>query len=208
MDVIKKKGLLVEFPLQKPAELVKWVMKAFSSYKKQMDPYTASRLVESSEQGMTELLGEINKLVMYSGDRTSITQEDVERVCVKSIKTRIFDLMDAIAEKDKGRALKLLDDMIAMKEPLQKITFMITKHFRQLLEMKLLLKEGMDSGAAAAKIGITPYAAAKIYKQCKGFTVERLKASIEESLEIDIAVKTGRLKDRLAAEILITCLAS
>lgn len=208
VDIIKKRGLIVELPLQKPAELVKWVIKVFASFKKQIDPITASLLVENSEQGMNELLTEMNKLVLYLGERVKVTREDIEKICTKSVKTRIFDLTDAIAEKDKVKALKMLDDMIIMKEPVQKILFMINRQFRHLLQMKVLVSEGMNSDSAASRIGITPYAAGKVVKQARGFSIEDLKNAIKESLEYDLAIKTGKLKDRLAVELLITRLSS
>ncbi|MCX7842667.1 MAG: DNA polymerase III subunit delta [Clostridia bacterium] len=208
VDIVKKKGVMVEFAFQKPSELTKWVTKVFASHGKQIDALTASQLVEGCEQGMTEILAEIEKLVLYAGGRERITASDVEKVCTKSVKSRIFDLTDAIAEKDAIKAMKLLEDMIILKEPLPKILFMIARHFRHILEMKLLCGEGMSFEAAAARIGITPYAASKVYKHSKGFTVDRLKAAIEESLQCDMAIKSGRMKDRVAAELLITSLAS
>lgn len=202
-DIIKKNGLIAEFPFQKPAELVKWVAKAFKSYKKEIDTVTSSQLVDSSEQSMNEILNEINKVVLFLGERTRVTGEDIEKVCTKSIKSRIFDLTDAIAEKDGAKALKLLNDMVVLKEPVPKILFMITRQFRHILEMKLLNSKGVSIGEAASSMGITPYAAGKISRQTRGFTVDQLKEAIKESLEMDTAIKIGKMDDRIAAELLI-----
>lgn len=204
VDLVKKNGLVVEFVFQKPAELVKWVIKVFKSFKKEIDPYTASQLVDNCEQGMTEVLNEVNKVVLYVGDRAKVNAEDIEKVCTKSVKGRIFDLTDAIAEKNTVRALKLLNDMIILKEPLPKILFMIARHFRHILEMKLLTARGMSLNEAASRIGISPYAAGKIQKQAGSFPVDVLQKALEESLKLDSAIKTGRINDRIAAELLIT----
>ncbi|MCX7746739.1 MAG: DNA polymerase III subunit delta [Clostridia bacterium] len=203
VDTIKKNGLVVEFAYQKPVELVKWVTKVFKSHQKEIDQADASKLVENSEQGMTEILNEVNKLILYLGDRKRVAGEDIEKVCTKSIKGRIFDLTDAIAEKNRGKALKLLEDMVVLKEPIPKILFMITRQFRQVLEIKLLKESGMSGDKAASEMGITPYMAGKLIKQSGSFSVEKLKNAIHESLELDRAIKTGKIKDRIAAEILI-----
>ena len=204
VDAIKKNGLLVEFPYQKPAELVKWVAKVFKSYKKEIEPSTAAQLVDYGEQGMNEILNEICKVALFMGDRTRVASGDIEKVCTKSIKSRIFDLTDAIAGGDRTRALKLLDDMVVLREPLPKILFMITRQFRQILEMKLLKDAHLGLEQAAAKMGITTYAAGKIFKQTQSFTVGKLKEAIVDSLEFDVAIKTGKMDDRIAAELLIT----
>jgi DNA polymerase III subunit delta len=204
IDTIKKNGLIVEFSFQKPAELVRWVVKAFKSYGKDIDTFSASQFVENCEQGMTEILNEINKVALYLGDKTKVTDSVIEKICTKSIKGRIFDLTDAIAEKNAGKSLKLLNDMIVLKEPIPKILFMITRQFRQILEMKLLNNEGLNTSLSASKMGITPYAAGKIAKQTKSFDVETLKEAIEESLEMDLAIKTGKIDERIAVELLIS----
>lgn len=207
VDAIKKNGLLVEFPFQKPADLVKWVVKAFKTSKKEIDTVAASLLVEGSEQGMTDIFNEIGKLLAFTGDKLKVTAQDVENVCTKSVKSRIFDLTDAIADKNVSRALKLLNDMIVMKEPVPRIQYMITRQFRHLLHMKLLRGKGVNADDAASKIGITPYAAYKLQKQIASFPLDKLKDAIEQSLIMDTSVKTGKIDERMAVELLICRLA-
>ncbi len=207
VDAVKKNGLIVEFAFQKPAELVKWVTKVFKSHKKEISNEDASYLIEICEQGMTEILNEVKKLVMFVGERINITIEDIEKVCTKSIKSRIFDLTDAVAEKNLDKALNLLNDMVILREPLPKILFMITRQLRHVLEMKLLCKEGFSIKDASTKIGIAPYAGGKVANQAKSFSEEKLKEGIKEAFELDLAIKTGRINDRVAAELLINKLA-
>lgn len=207
VDVVKKKGLIVEFPFQKQPELVKWVVKAVKSNSKEIDTDTASYLIDISEPGMTEILNEINKVILFLGDRTKVTVDDIKKVCTKSVKSRIFDLTDAIAEKNANTALKLLNDMIILKEPLPKILFMIARQLRHTLEMKLLCSSGMGIKEACSKMGITPYVGNKILKQANSFSKDKLTAAIKEALELDLSIKTGRINDRTAAELLICNLA-
>jgi DNA polymerase-3 subunit delta len=178
-------------------------MRKLKASGKDVDMSTASMIVENSEQGMTEIGNEIDKLIDYTENRELVKLEEAEAVCTKSIKSRIFDLTDAISEKNGTKALKLVNDMTILKEPMQKILFMITRQFRQILQMKLLSSEGISVNEAAGKIGVTPYGAGKLLKQSKGFSVEDLKKALDKSLEMDIAVKTGKLEDRMAVDLLI-----
>ncbi len=204
VNAIKKHGLVVEFDYQKPADLAKWVVKVFEANKKKIDMVTASMIVENSEPGMTEILNEVNKVILFVGERTRITDDDIKKVCTKSIKSMIFDLTDAAAERDSSKALKLLNDMISLKEPVPKIFFMLTRQLRLVLQMKLLTEEGMSTNQAISRMRLTPYAARKIVKQAQGFSAEMLKEVLEECLKLDEAVKSGRLEDRAAVELLIT----
>lgn len=203
VDIFKKNGLIVEFAYLKPAELVNWVSREFKSRGKSIDFRTASFLVDSCEQGMNEILNEINKLALFIGERDRVTEEDIEKVCTKSVKSRIFDLTDAISEKRSTQAMRILNELMMMKEPLPRILFMITRQFRQILEMKLMTEKGLSPGEAASKLGIMPYVAGKVFKQAKSFSVEELKAAMKKCLDLDEAVKTGRMNDRIATEMLI-----
>lgn len=201
---VRKNGLVVEFGFQKPAELVKWVTKVFKLNGKEIDVHGASWLVDNCGHGMTDILNEIKKVLAYLQESRKVTVEVLEKVCSKSIKTRIFDLTDAIAQKDSTKALKLLNDMIVLKEPLPVIIYMITRQFRHILEMKLLKNEGVSLSEAASKIGLTPYAARKVASQADNFTIDRLKTALEKCLEVDTSIKTGKVNDRIATELLIT----
>ena len=203
VKTINKNGLVVEFSYRKPAELTKWVVKVFKANKKEISVTAASMLVENCEAGMNSLLNEINKVISFMGDERKVTEEIIEKVCTKSVKGRIFDLTDAIAEKNSAKALKLLNDLIVLKEPVPKILFMITRQLRQILEMKLLLNEGLSEKEAASKMNILPFVAGKVSRQARRFTVDVLKAAINQSLEMDIAIKNGRLDGRIAAELFI-----
>ncbi|TYQ18384.1 UNVERIFIED_CONTAM: DNA polymerase III delta subunit [Acetivibrio alkalicellulosi] len=203
VDRVKKNGLIVEFPYQKQPELVKWVVKAFNSSKKEIDVNTASYLVNICEPGMTQILNEVNKVVLYLGEKVQVDTKVIDKVCTKSIKSRIFDLIDAIAEKRINIALKLLNDMIILKEPLPKILIMIARQLRLILEMKLLCDEGMAKKDVCSKMGITPYVGNKVYDQTRSFSVDKLKEVIKETMELDLAIKTGKINDRIAAEVLI-----
>ncbi|NMB97545.1 MAG: DNA polymerase III subunit delta, partial [Clostridiaceae bacterium] len=131
---IGKQGLIVEFPYQKSEDLVKWVQNIAKSYKKQISVETASLLVEISDFGMTGIRNEIDKLLAYTGERKTITDDDVKNVGSITSKSIIFNLTDAIVDKNMAASLRLLNELITLKEPIPKIIFMIARQFRQLLQ--------------------------------------------------------------------------
>jgi DNA polymerase-3 subunit delta len=200
---VNKSGLVVEFPYQKPVDLTKWVIKVAKAYKKKISMDTASILVERSGQEMTEILNEIEKLVAYTAERKLITIDDVKEVCNTSIKSRIFDLTDAIVAKDVAGSLKYLDDMLTLREPIPMIIFMIARQFRQILQVKILMENGADLREIASNLKVSPYIAGKIQKQSENFTLQWLNQTMENIFECDLSIKTGKMKDKTAIELLI-----
>lgn len=200
---IDKKGLVVEFARLSENDLAKWVMKIASSYGKTIDIHTAFNIVSRCEPDMNSILNETVKLVSYTADRNEITESDVEKACSKTLKSIIFDLLDALSAKDMSGALKILDDLIAMREPAQLILHMMAKHFRQILQIKLLMDEGTPRGNCASAMGIHPFTVEKLLKFSSRFDKDKLRTIIYDCLEYDLAIKTGNIGDRLAAELLI-----
>lgn len=203
VNAVKKKGLVVEFNYQKPADLVKWVVKVFKSYKKTIDNIAASYIVENSEYSMAELLNEIDKIVNFIDDKQQISLEEVQSVCTKTIKSRIFDLTDAVAEGNISKALMLLNDMASLKEPMQKIMYMIVRQIRMVYRVKLLKEQGIREDVAAKQMGLTPFVASKVLRLSKYMEIGILERAMYYSLELDESIKTGRMTDRTAIELLI-----
>ena len=208
VDLIKKHGLIVEFDYRKPEELVSWVIKRIKAGNHEMEPNTAAKLVEYCEPGMDDISNEISKLSAYAGDRQKISAADIKKVCTKSVKSRVFDLTDAIAAKQCAKALMLLNDMVVLKEPMPKVMYMIARQFRQLLQVKLLNQEGSTQNEITARLKLSPYFSGKIFKQAQTFSLEKLEAAISTGLELDLAIKTGKLEDRTAVELMITSMST
>jgi len=204
VDLINQNGLIVEFNFKKPDELSEWVVKRVRELGHEADPSVAAMVVEYGETGMDDLYNEIKKLCAYAGDRVRLTTADVARVCTKSVKSKVFDLTDAIAAGQCAKALALLNDMEALKEPMPKVMYMIARQFRQLLQVKMLVRDGATQGEIASHFKVPPFIASKLVSQAKSFPAEKLEKAITTGLELDLAIKTGRLADKAAIELMIT----
>lgn len=83
----------------------------------------------------------VSLLSLYVGDRKAITADDVRQVVPESAEVTVFELTDALGERDTHKALGLLERMFdAELEPMM-IFSLIVRQFRLLLQARLLLKE-------------------------------------------------------------------
>jgi DNA polymerase-3 subunit delta len=208
VNAIKKIGRIVEFDYQSPNDLTNWIIKAFLASNKKIDIHTTKVLIEYCEPGMNEILNEVNKLVLYKKDSENILAEDIKIVCTKSIKSRIFDLVDSAAGKKSDEAIKLLEDMINLGEHVQKIFILLSRHFVSMIKMKTLSMEGMNIDEISKKLKLNPYVAKKIYRQITKFDLLKLNYIIENFAEMDLKIKSGKIKDKIALEILIISIAN
>ena len=197
-------GLSLEFNRNKPAELVPWVVKGMKSLNKTISHEAANYLVNISEPDMYTLRNEIFKLASYAGERNEITLDDVKLMAIPTIKSVIFDLLDAVAKKDTAKSLNILNDIIALKEPEQKILAMLSKQTGEILKLKLL----MEDRATQAQInqyfqGKHPYALKIMTEQAYGMSVEYLKNILKNCMEAEENYKKGLIEPKLALELLL-----
>lgn len=204
---VKECGLPVEMQLQKSSDLAKWVIACVKQQGKKIEESAAFWMVENSSGYMYEIENELNKLIL-SVNSSLITIEDVQRVCVKSSKARIFDLTDAIAEKNISSALKIYYDMITLKEPVPRILYMIARQFRLLLEMRTYIDRNIPRQQALEMSGMKSFPGNKLYDQARRLEKNKIIYALKECVNNEEAFKSGVIKDETALELLIVSLCS
>jgi DNA polymerase-3 subunit delta len=200
---IAKAGMAVEFALQEASYLNRWICGGFSKLGKKVNASVADYLIHIAEEDMTAIYQEIHKVASYMGSRTEVTCVDLDAVVIPSVRSRVFDLMDSLAGGNSSAALQLLDDMIRKREPEQKIFYMMTKQSGKMLLIKRVSSGRLSSEAIASRLAMNPYSFKKLEKAAGKIPIASLEAFVRTSMEMDLAVKSGRIKIRLAMELLI-----
>ena len=200
---VQSKGYVAEFGVQDENTLKRWIAGVLAREGKKITENTVQLLISKTGTDMDNIHMELEKLICYSMGREVITNEDVEAICTTRISNHIFDMINAIAERQKSRALTLYYDLLALKEPPMRILFLIARQCNILLQVKELKSKGHDNKTIASKIGIPPFIVQKHINQAAKFKTSSLQRSVTQCVEAEEAVKQGRMNDRMSVEILI-----
>ena len=200
---IKNTGRVVEFKRQDERTLARWVLGTLKKEGKNITEETMHAFLGRTGTDMENIEKELEKLLCYTMGKDVITLEDVEAICTEQTENRIFDMVQAITEKDQKKALDLYADLLAMKEPPMRILFLITRQFNQLLQLKSLAGQGLDRSELAKKAGVPPFALGKYQAQCRKFTAAQLRKAVEDCVDTEERVKTGQMGDQISVELLI-----
>ena len=146
---------------------------------------------------------EMEKLFCYTLGREAITEQDIEAICAHQVTGEIFDMVEAVALKKQKTALNYYYDLLALKEPPMRILYLLSRQFKQLLEVRELSKKGYGKKQIAEAAGLHPFVAGKYISQCKAFSGSELRRILEEAADLEERVKTGRLNDRMSVELFI-----
>ena len=200
---VKAKGRAVELGRQDEKTLLYWIAGCMKRERKQITEKAARHLVERAGTDMENLTQEMDKLFAYTMGRSQITEEDIDAICTVQITNQIFDMVEAVAKRQQKKALEYYYDLLALKEPPMRILYLLARQFRILLEVKELMKTGADKARIAKVAKLHPFVAGKYMRQCRDFKSGELRSAMEEAAELEEAVKTGRLGDRMSVELFI-----
>lgn len=201
---VKESGYAAEMARQDSAGLSKWAGAILAKEGKKITGRTMELFLTMTGDDMEHIRMELEKLISYTLGREVITNEDIEAVCTVRVTNKIFDMVTAIVNRQTRKAMDLYEDLLTLKEPPMRILFLIARQFNQLLQVKELMGKGMDKGSIASRLKVPPFAAGKMMPQARGFSKEQILSYVELCVAAEEAVKTGRLNDRLAVELLLT----
>ena len=200
---VKAKGHIVELSTQDENTLRRWIVGLVKKENKAMSGDTITYFLNRVGTDMENIQRELEKAVCYAIDRNEITKADVDAVCVTQITSHIFEMVDAVADRNQKKALDLYYELLALKEPAMRILFLLIRQYRLLFQVKALAGQGYGRKEIASKAGLHPFVAGKYMDLSKRFKAGELRAVMEEGAEIEQSVKTGLLTDTLAVELFI-----
>lgn len=200
---VQSKGYVAEFTVQDENTLKRWVAGILNKEGKKITENTVQLLLTKTGTDMENIRMELEKLICYCMDRDVITDEDVNTICTNRITNHIFDMVNAIADRQTSKALQLYYDLLALREPPMRILFLIARQYNMLLQVKALKSRGYDNKTIGSKIGVPPFIAGKYVTQASRFKTADLHAAVQQCVEAEEAVKTGRINDMMSVEMLI-----
>lgn len=200
---IQKKGRVVELGRQDESTLLRWIAGNIKKEGKQVTESTVRYFLTKVGTDMENIQKELEKLFCYTLEENVITKTHVEEICTEQITNQIFDMVNAVADKQQKKALDLYYDLLALKEPPMRILFLLARQFKLLMEVKELDNHGYIKKDIASKTGLHPFVVGKYQEQAKSFSLKQLRRIIEESVDIEESVKSGRLSDTLGVELFI-----
>jgi DNA polymerase-3 subunit delta len=200
---IKKTGYVVEFGQLSQSEIIDYIAKQLGKNNIRIDKSTASYFIQTVGYNLYSVNNELEKLVHYVGEGQVVTKEDIGEICTKSIENKIFELVECIGSKNRGKAIKLYNDLITLREPSGRILYMLTRQFRLNLQTKLLLEQGQSYSEIAKTIKLPPFVAKKCMSQSNNFSKEQLFGALKACLDLETSIKTGRMDPVTGIELLI-----
>jgi len=191
------------FNILKPFELEKWIRDKAIERKGRIDPQAVKILASYVGPDLWQMSAEIEKLILYKG-KDLIKPADVELLVKAKLDNNIFNLVDALGNRELKKASRKLEELLKGGEPPLYILTMIIYQFRNILLVKDLLARGKGKSEIAKEIKLHPFVLQKTFAQAENFSLGQLKKIYQYLVDTDLAIKTGKIEPQLALNLLIT----
>jgi len=134
-------GRLIESKKLKGTDLKRWIQGFLDENKVKISPEAMDILLMVGEKGLYNLHNELEKLILYSMGEI-ITDELVKDLVTLTPEGKIFELTDAVINKQGIKALELIDEYFAAREQPIVLRSMLISSFRRMIIIKNALQEG------------------------------------------------------------------
>jgi DNA polymerase-3 subunit delta len=184
-------------------ELPDWIRQRAAARKVKLDAGAIADLAEFVGDELRQLDQELIKLADYAPHRT-VTREDVRRLVPATRAASVFEMADALGMGDGATAGKLMRHALDIdgEQPLR-LLGMIARQYRLLIQAKALQAQGTKPLEMARTLNVADWTVPKLLNQASRHTFAALERGMTRILAADEAIKTGKLSDREAMDILL-----
>jgi DNA polymerase III subunit delta len=205
---------VIEFARVEEGEAVKWLNETAAVHAVKIEPDASRELVDSLGGDMMMISNELEKLLLYVGEKKRITLGDVETMVLAAKQRTLYELTDALSSHNRARSLEILDAMLSTGDGDEAAIghlYMLARTFRQML---VILERNVRDTRALYQVlwqgfRIPPFAAEDVIRQARRYPSRReLTRALRLIARADAALRTNPVSKRLVLENLILDLAA
>lgn len=201
---LKKVGILVECKKLYENQIPDFISAEVTERGKKISPEAVELLCFLIGTNLQDLAGQIEKAVLYAGDRQIIAVDDIRAIVSDTKVDSIFDFTDALGMRNAGQALRFLHTVLRENNAPLYLLNMLVRHFRQLWLVRAALdKRILQPDAIAETTGIKVFVVRKMLPHAKNFTPSNLRELFRLFVETDQNLKGGSSMPLLVLERLI-----
>src|SRR5215471_324622 len=200
---------IVELGRVDESDGMRWVIEKAGQESVKIDQDAARELVDALGADMMLVSRELEKLILFVGEKKYITLGDVETLVMAAKQRSLYELTDAISAKDKTRALGVLDALLSTSEGDETAIghlYMLARTFRQML---VILEKNVRDARMIWQVlwqgfRVPPFAAEDIIRQARRYKTRReLTRAIKLVAKADLALRSNPVSKRMVLERLV-----
>ncbi|PAL10533.1 DNA polymerase III subunit delta [Staphylococcus hominis] len=203
---LKKTSKLAKVEQMSEQEIKNWIKNKLHENFKDIKQDALDLFIELTGINFNIVSQELEKIILFLGERTTINKKDVEEIINRSLEQNVFLLTEYIQKGEKYKAIQLIKDLIVMKEEPIKLLALITSNYRLYYQCKILSRKGYSGRQIAKTINVHPYRVKLALNQVKHYQLTHLLNIIDQCAETDYKLKSSYMDKQLILELFILSL--
>lgn len=204
--ILKKHAKLKKIEQMSEEEIKKWIQSKLNENFKDIKRDALDLFIELTGINFNIVSQELEKLILFLGDRPTINKQDVNQIINRSLEQNVFLLTEYIQKRKKEQAILLVKDLITMKEEPIKLLALITSNYRLFYQCKILSQKGYSGQQIAKMIGVHPYRVKLALGQVRHYQLDDLLNIMDACAETDYKLKSSYMDKHLILELFILSL--
>ena len=196
-----KAGASVNLEKRSEGELVKLLVSGCKKRGAVLSSDNARYLISVSGSDIKTLLNETEKLSSYAQGQ-EITKQIIDKLAVKSLQAKVFDLSKAIVRGDYEKAYSVLNTLFEAKEEPVSVLAVISNCFIDMYRVKCakIAGESFDDVANYYNYKGREFALRNASRDCANLSVNQLRKSLDVIMQADNSLKSTSTDSRLILE--------
>ncbi|MCD6217544.1 DNA polymerase III subunit delta [bacterium] len=186
-------------------DLQRWVRAETAKRKLNLSAKQQNMLVARVGSDLRQIANELDKLKVYLDDDpvSNLDAKTLAHLVPPSRELIIFNLIDAVAQKNCKRALAFVKDLTTSGLSESHIIMMLHRQLRQIYSWRILAKREIPENDITAELGLTPFTTRKLKSQIGKFPTNSFPRIISALILADEEVKSSSMDKRFILEKLI-----
>lgn len=193
--VEKAGGQVRDCAAPKPWEMPRWVMERATDRGLEVDSEAAKCLLAIVGPGKSRIARELEKLAIAVHPETTVSAEDVERLCGGETAPKVYDLADAVVAGDTQLALTLAEELSAQDERPSRFVYPIVGRLREVNRVLELLDSGVGEKELPSAMKTPPWRVKKAVALARKSDRETLRTAICRFAELELELRGGGVLD-------------
>ena len=144
---------------------------------------------------MSRISNELKKITAYMGTKQVITHDMIELMVANTVENEIYELANALADKNKVKAMGLFDKFVAKGIDYSVILSTLISQYRRLLHCALSNRTDKE---LAEDLKIKEWAVKRTRETASRYGKATLKSCLDDLVDAEYNFKSGLMVDETA----------
>lgn len=170
-----------------------------------IDNFALELLKEYCNNNYFRIKNELDKLKIISSiENRKINQNDIKENVQRSLDDNVFELTDAIKERNKSKIFLVYENLKKSKVEDLQLLALLANHIRLLYKVKIMVEDKCKDDFIKDKLNIHPYRVKLFKEESNYYSKSKLKQLILDLNKLDIDIKSGKVDSSIGMKIFLS----